>query len=170
MKTCFKCDEPKPLNDFYKHKAMADGHLNKCKPCTIDAVAKNRAANIDHYREADRNRESDLRKASRRRYFLKVRNTERYKEMRRVSTIKYREKHPIKTACRVQWLSFIRNNEWLKRDACDECGDKYKIEAHHEDYTKPLSVKWLCKNCHGARHKEINEEIRNGVDWSSRGF
>lgn len=33
-KKCFKCGNILPLFDFYKHKGMSDGYLNKCKHCT----------------------------------------------------------------------------------------------------------------------------------------
>jgi len=33
MKKCIRCSTVSPINEFYKHKGMLDGRLNKCKKC-----------------------------------------------------------------------------------------------------------------------------------------
>ena len=42
--------------------------------------------------------------------------------------------------------------------ACSRCGNDGNIQAHHADYTKRLSVEWLCSWCHGAERRIDNNE------------
>lgn len=35
---------------------------------------------------------------------------------------------------------------------CGVCGAE-KVDAHHDDYAKPLSVRWLCRRHHGLEHR-----------------
>jgi len=43
----------------------------------------------------------------------------------------------------------------LKRGVCKECGSDKYVHAHHEDYSKPLDVIWLCALHHVKIHKEL---------------
>lgn len=44
----------------------------------------------------------------------------------------------------------------LKRGPCEVCGSK-KVTAHHEDYSKPLQVRWLCPLHHAAEHRKYKD-------------
>lgn len=53
---------------------------------------------------------------------------------------------------------YLRDNH-IQRQPCEICGNK-NTEAHHDDYDKPLEIKWLCFNCHRQWHKEYdNKEL-----------
>jgi hypothetical protein len=41
----------------------------------------------------------------------------------------------------------------IVQQPCERCGSVEHIEAHHEDYTKPLEIIWLCRTHHRALHK-----------------
>ena len=45
------------------------------------------------------------------------------------------------------------NRGTLSLKACTEC-DSQQSEMHHEDYSKPLEVTWLCRKCHLRLHRE----------------
>jgi hypothetical protein len=46
----------------------------------------------------------------------------------------------------------------VKPTVCEGCGAEKRLHGHHEDYGKPLEVRWLCGMCHKARHREMLEE------------
>lgn len=55
-KLCFKCGESQPRTEFYKHSAMSDGLLGKCKTCTKKDALQHRLDNLEKVREYDRQR------------------------------------------------------------------------------------------------------------------
>lgn len=47
----------------------------------------------------------------------------------------------------------IRRGYITKPEACEECGRTgTRLNGHHDDYGRPLDVRWLCGSCHGLVH------------------
>jgi len=136
-KNCFKCNTVKPLEDFYKHSKMLDGHVNKCKECNKNDVTANRNKNIESVRAYDkaRSKEPERIKAA-----TEINRAWRAEDLRR-------------QVAHSRVARAVRNGG-LVRQPCCRCGEA-KTVAHHEDYDKPLEVIWLCQPCHKQRHKEM---------------
>ncbi len=45
---------------------------------------------------------------------------------------------------------------------CERCGVEH-AQKHHEDYTKPLEVRWLCRPCHLAEHAPSKILAADGI-------
>lgn len=132
-KTCFKCKETLPIDAFYKHKAMSDGHLNKCKKCAKIDVDLHRQKNIDDIRAYDRSRG-------------RRQSTSYTMEYRAANGDKYKAHCAVGNA--------LRDGK-IKKLPCIICGCE-KSEAHHPDYSSPLDVVWLCS----AHHKQAHAMAR----------
>jgi hypothetical protein len=125
----------------------------------LDAeVAENRHAR--YYRE---NRERILarHRAQKHRDRAKIQERERAylstkagKESNYRKTRAWAKRNPEKRRAHEAVKAAIRSGV-LTRRPC-KCGNK-RSHAHHDDYSKPLVVLWLCAPCHVLRHKQLRK-------------
>lgn len=65
-------------------------------------------------------------------------------------------KHLDKQKARILLNSQVKRRLVIRPNTCNVCQKKKKTEAHHTDYTKPLMVTWVCRQCHFDLHKITN--------------
>jgi len=63
--------------------------------------------------------------------------------------------------CRIACTIGTRIGEIIRPEICDKCGKPCKPDCHHDDYRKPLAIKWFCRPCHLAYDKA--ERLRKGI-------
>jgi hypothetical protein len=137
LKECFKCKTVKPLTEFYKHSAMGDGHLGKCKECTKKDVNKHRLENLEKIRQYDRDRSK---------------NPHRIK-LALETNRKWRKEDKRRSNSHNAVARALKKGEIVKMN-CIVCGSE-KSMAHHESYDRPLDVVWYCQIHHKERHKQM---------------
>ena len=131
-KKCFKCNEVKPLSEFYKHPLMPDGRVNKCKTCTKKDCADNYFKNMKNpeYIEKERKRN-------------RIKSRNRNNKANSENNKKYFDKYPEKSVC---------------KNLCAKLKKPFEgAEKHHWSYNieHAKDVIWLSKNHHMKAHRFI---------------
>lgn len=156
-KRCTVCDEEKPLDKFYRHSRSPDGRNPRCKACDnarkanwIKANPERHGQYVKRWRQRNPEAAAAIYKRARERRFERqpdfaVRNVERH-----------RLRHPEKDRARRTVQRAVRDGRLHKPNACERCDElteARELHGHHEDYSKPLEIEWLCRDCHQERHR-----------------
>lgn len=150
MKLCFKCEKEKSLSEFYKHKQTLDGFLGKCKDCTkLDSKIRNefKMNNDPLWREKELTRQ-------------RIKTSKNRVPKNPELNNKWRKENPEKSKAHSAVNNAIKTGKLIK-ESCKICGEI--AEAHHEDYSKPLDVIWLCSQHHSERHIQLRQLKEYGI-------
>ena len=140
-KHCNKCNTTKSTKLFHNTKLTKDKKSAYCKDCTKAYDVLYRAKNRDKKKRQDKA------------YSL----TEKGKSSHNASTKKWNYNNALKSKAHTLLNNSVRDGKIVKPNKCKECNNETNIQAHHEDYSKPLDVVWLCVSCHKIRHlKEVS--------------
>lgn len=157
-KMCRSCGESKLLTAFSPHtgpNGTRDGLRSSCRECRTAYSTAYKLAHRKEATEGERKRRKENAeefRASRRALYRKNRRkflAERAEWVR---------KNPEKARAHLLLNLAVRSGEVQKPTRCTECHDEVRINGHHEDYSRPLDVKWVCHRCHAALHKKGADE------------
>ena len=132
MRRCSKCGKAEPQVAFYRSQRG-----NICRSCQISSAVKWAQAH------PQRKRESNLRYLS----------TPLGSKAIQRKTQRFRAKFPQKYAAYIAVQTAVRNGTLIPQP-CEVC-KMVNSHAHHDDYRKPLNVRWLCDLCHVRLHRAM---------------
>ena len=139
-KICRICERQLPETEFYKG-------LRQCKSCYKTKVKKYRSDNIEKVREYDRSRGNLKHRVDARKMYAK---TPEGKAAHYKANKAYLSRDKRRMKCRNAISKALMRGKMV-RQGCENCGHNI-AEAHHDNYDKPLDVRWLCQPCHKQWH------------------
>lgn len=156
----------KRYHQIYKHRYRNKRHAYylRHRDKIIQKSKKWKSINIEHHREWARNYARIKRRTNPKWRQRENDMAKNYRDKHRDRRIKYdqqRQRCLNHQARMILWNS-IRNGIIKKPLTCSSCHRQTSLHGHHDDYTKPLQVTWLCKLCHGMRHwKELSSNSKS---------
>lgn len=148
MKACGNCGRVKVQDDFPRDRSKADGRHSVCRDCKSLYDADYRGRNHEKLAAAKKAE----RLADPQRVYARVRRHEK--------------RYPEKDKARRDFHHALEAGRVIKPTECERCGARprpYDLHGHHADYSKPLEVEWLCRDCHEAEHHKSSIHPTKGT-------
>ncbi len=133
-KLCPNCNRLLSLFNFASDNSKSDGRTSFCKEC--------RNKYKKHYRSTDEGKQA----------------TKRFQFVRSIL-------QPEKDEAKNKVANALASGSIHKPTSCEICNkETANLQAHHQDYSKPLDVNWVCKDCHAFVHSDFfkNYETNRG--------
>ena len=127
--------------------ALAKGDY-RCLACFRAKNKKLRESNPGKARKGARDRMRQWRERN-----PGVKSTEAPESVRARAS-RYAKEHPEVKRAHNMVQRALKDGRLTKKP-CEECGST-RVQAHHEDYSKPLQVRWLCPKHHNREHKWLS--------------
>lgn len=129
---CVRCKQEKPRSNFYLNQTN-----RLCKSCRIKLSAEVKKNNVLASKEYVK------------RYSLTEKGKKAISEASKRAFIKHREKWLARAKARYA----VSKGILKKPNRCEVCEKVKPLQGHHEDYSKPLEIIWLCSKCHAEADK-----------------
>lgn len=66
--------------------------------------------------------------------------------------MEWQRNNPEKKKAHDKVFQAIKMGKIIKPISCSECLREKRLSAHHNNYSRPLDVLWLCSSCHKKKH------------------
>ena len=156
-KLCRGCNELKDVDLFSLSSKYKDGRQTRCKQCMATYYQAR------HKEIRDEQRRYWEQYSSSNQEHLKQKSRQ-YRKCNGDKLSSYKKQYASNNGPKVSAKNIVRSyilTGRLVKLPCEVCG-KNPADAHHDDYQKPLDVRWLCRKHHKAWHVE-NGEGKNGT-------
>ena len=141
---CKRCGELKSISELRANKGCRYGVQKICRVCDA-ARAKElyqtnrlqKKISVDAYRKTEQGKKVVRAAADR----IRIKRNDVWKQVR----------------------AAVIKGELTKPNSCENCNtlitDNNELHGHHSDYSKPLDVIWLCRECHMVAHNKKPIEV-----------
>ena len=179
LKTCVRCRQEKPIEQFYRIRSASDGHQSWCKACATQYARDRRppkqrqpvptgfarcsgcktVKSIDEFprNRANRNGHGRYCRSCQHLRARVYEKTEKNRKRKRCYQKGYARRPEIAHKMKIRQLAQLAALFGVITKGLCRCGSA-TVEAHHADYSRPLDVIWLCRECHRIEHLRIKQQ------------